>query len=136
MTAEVVQRRFADESHEVVRVIGGKKLYRRRPCRKCPFRVDAVGEFPTEAFRLSANTAYDMADAQFGCHEQKTKKPATCAGFLLTCHHNLAVRMAVAGQMLDLSKIDDGGHVLYESYRAMAIANGVDQNDPVLKNCR
>lgn len=136
MAAQVVQRRFADESHEVVRVTGGKKLYRRRPCRNCPFRVDAVGEFPAEAFRLSAHTAYNMADANFGCHEQSTKKPATCAGFLLTCHHNLAVRMAIAQKTVDLSQIDDGGHVLHESYRTMAIANGVSEDDPALKNCR
>lgn len=28
---------------------------------KCPWRVDATGEFPADAFRHSAETAYDMA---------------------------------------------------------------------------
>ena len=70
-------------------------LYRRNPCAKCPWRVEAVGEFPAEAFKHSASTAYDMSDRVFGCHDSGTSKPATCAGFQLRgAYHNLRVRMA------------------------------------------
>jgi hypothetical protein len=37
------------------------------------------------------------------------------------------------GECLD---VEDGGHELHESYRAMAIANGVAADDPVLAACR
>jgi hypothetical protein len=58
------------------------------------WRVDANGEFPAEAFRHSASTAYDMAQHTFACHESGSKKPATSAGFLLRgADHNLAVRL-------------------------------------------
>lgn len=32
--------------------------------------------------------------------------------------------------------VHDGGHELHDSYRAMAEANGVPHDDPVLKDCR
>ena len=49
--------------------------------------------------------------------------------------HNLAVRL---GKMQGRYKDDvtDGGVELHESYRAMAVANGVDTEDPVLRPCR
>lgn len=125
-----------DEEHQVLTVHGGGGLYRREPCPNCPWRKDAVGEFPAEAFRHSARTAYDMAQTTFGCHDSGHAKPATCAGFLLRgAEHNLSVRIqrVVHGRMLDVS---DGGHELHDSYRDMAIANGVDSNDPSLKQCR
>lgn len=123
------------ELHQVVSVVAGKKSYRREPCSNCPWRVDAVGEFPAEAFRHSANTAYDMATEQFACHQSGSARPATCAGFLLSgADHNLAVRLQrIQGKCLD---VVDGGHQLHPSYRAMAIANGVPCDDPVLKPCR
>lgn len=123
------------EDHQVVRVHGGGGNYRRTPCPNCPWRLDAVGEFPAEAFKLSAGTAYDMASETFGCHASGAEKPATCAGFLLRgADHNLSVRLKrMHGECLD---VDDGGHALHESYRAMAIANGVAPEDPVLVPCR
>ena len=58
--------RPAGDDHQVVTVTSDTPHgYRRKPCSTCPWRVDAVGEFPAEAFRHSANTAYDMADKQF-----------------------------------------------------------------------
>lgn len=125
----------ADENHQVLTLVGGNGAYRRQPCRDCPWRVDATGEFPAEAFRVSAHTAYDMADHMFGCHQSGAAKPATCAGFLLRgADHNMAVRMArIMGEKLD---VDDGGHELHENYVAMAVANGVDPDDPVLRPCR
>jgi hypothetical protein len=126
----------ADEGHMVVSTISDEQIYRKKPCKKCPWRVDAIGEFPPEAFRISANTAYEMASQMFGCHESGLAKPATCAGFLLRgAEHNLRARMSIyAGTIGD--DVSDGGLSLHENYRAMAIANGVDPDDPVLANCR
>ena len=123
------------EQHQVVTVEGGKGGYRRQPCSDCPWRVDAVGEFPADAFKHSANTAYDMAQEVFACHQSGAKKPAICAGFLLReADHNLAVRLKrVQGQCLD---VEDAGLDLHPSYRAMAIANGVAVDDPALAQCR
>ena len=133
--ARVLRTRRAGENHQVVTVAGGSGLYRRKPCSDCPWRVDATGQFPAEAFRHSAATAYDMATHTFACHQSGSQKPATCAGFLLRgADHNLSVRMGRRGGKY--RDVVDGGHTLHGSYRAMAIANGVDPNDPVLAPCR
>lgn len=134
-TAVVTAIHPGDENHQVVTVEGGSGQYRKQPCPQCPWRQDATGVFPAEAFRHSARTAYDMAQTTFGCHESGTKKPATCAGFLLRgADHNLKVRLGrINGKYEDVA---DGGHALHEDYRAMAIANGVDPDDPVLAPCR
>lgn len=134
--SKVLEVRPAGPDHQVVSLEGGKGLYRREPCPKCPWRVDAVGEFPAEAFKHSARTAHDMSNHTFACHDSGTKKAATCAGFLLRgADHNLSVRL---GYMDGTYKNDvsDGGHELHEDYRAMAIANGVDPDDESLKQCR
>ncbi|CAB5514505.1 hypothetical protein LMG26857_03564 [Achromobacter anxifer] len=132
----IVDVRPAGPEHQVVTVVGGKGSYRRQPCPKCPWRTDAVGEFPAESFRHSANTAYDMSDHVFACHDSGTKKPATCAGFLLRgADNNLAVRLAYMSGRLE-GDVTDGGCELHDSYRDMAVANGVDPEDPVLKPCR
>ncbi len=131
----------AGDDHQVVTVTRSMEnktshLYRRTPCAKCPWRVDAVGEFPAQAFIHSAPTAYDMSDRTFGCHESGTSKPATCAGFLLRgADHNLRIRLAyIKGEIQD--DLDDDGLELFESYREMAVANGVDPDDSVLADCR
>ena len=135
--AEVVDVRPVDENHQVVSVKGGGDEYRRKPCGGCPWRVDQTGEFPAGAFRESARTAYDMSMNPFACHESGTKKPATCAGFLLRgADHNLGVRLNVSMGKIDLRDVSDGGHELHDSYRAMAEANGVDPADPILAPCR
>lgn len=124
--------RPAGENHQVIEVVGGKKgSHRRKPCADCPWRKDAVGEFPAEAFRHSANTAYDMAQHTFACHQSGAEKPATCAGFLLRgADDNLSVRLRrMQGELLD---VDDDGVELFDGYRDMAVANGVDPDDPVL----
>lgn len=125
----------ADADHQVVTIRGGKSRWRRRPCPGCPWRRDATGVFPAEAFRHSANTAHDISDVKFACHQSGKDKPATCAGFLLRgADHNLAVRLARAdGRMTD---VDDGGHALFDDYTEMAIANGVDPDDDALGKCR
>lgn len=133
--ARVTRRRLAGEDHAVVTVEGGGDAYRREPCPTCPWRLDATGEFPADAFKLSAHTAYDMAAAMFACHSSGAAKPATCAGFLVAgADHNLSARL---GHCRGLYRdVTDGGHELHPSYRAMAVANGVDPADPVLAPCR
>ena len=133
---KVVRTRPADENHQVVTLEGGAGGYCRRPCADCPWRVDATGVFPAEAFRLSAPTAYDMAQTRFACHQAGTDHPRTCAGFLLRgANHNLSVRLArMQGRVHE--DVSDGGHQLHAGYREMAIANGVDADDPVLLPCR
>ncbi|WP_432263398.1 DUF6283 family protein [Cupriavidus sp. TMH.W2] len=134
--AKVIGIRLAGESHQVVTVQSGGHRYRKQPCHDCPWRKDAVGEFPAQAFRISANTAYDMSTHVFSCHSSGSKKPATCAGFLLRgAEHNLSVRLGkIRGDYKD--DVSDGGLELFADYRQMAEANGVDANDPILASCR
>lgn len=107
--------------------------YCRTPCPECPWRKDvAPGQFPAERFRVLAATAYDLAITMFACHKSPEGKEFACAGFILNgATHNLGFR---------LSRIDwravNCGFPLHENYRAMAIANGVDADDPVLRPCR
>jgi hypothetical protein len=132
----VVNVRPAGDAHQVVTVVGGQGVYRRKPCKDCPWRKDAVGEFPAEAFRHSANTAYDMSQHTFACHQMGAKKPGICAGFLLKgSDHNLAVRLKRMQGLIG-DDVQDGGHELFENYRAMAVANGVAADEDVLQPCR
>lgn len=141
-----VSVRAAGPDHQVVTLItsregreghGRRRCYRVEPCGGCPWRVDQVGTFPSESFRLSARTAYDLSEVTFACHESGSVKPATCAGFLLHgATHNLAVRLAVIRGEVELDQVSDGGHLLHQSYRAMAVANGVAGIDPALVLCR
>lgn len=127
----------ADDNNVVKTIEGGGAVFRRTPCPGCPWVVKNTGSFPAEAFRLSAGTSYDMADHSFGCHERGSEKPTTCAGFLLrNAAHNLSVRLSVALHGWALRTLRQGRRKLHASYRAMAIANGVDPNDPVLARCR
>lgn len=127
----------ADENNQVVTIQGGAALFRKEPCPGCPWKKKNDGNFPAEAFRISAPTSYDMADRQFGCHESGKEKPATCAGFLLrNSANNLASRLSVSRKELDYSQIEEGPDELHDSYKEMAIANGVDPDDPVLARCR
>lgn len=109
-----------------------------RPCPQCPWRIDSpIRAFPAEAFRHSAATAYDMAQTAFACHMAGKDRPLTCAGFLLRgAMHNLVVRLAITFRRYDPREVSDGGLELYADYRAMAEANGVDPDDPILRPCR
>jgi len=108
-----------------------------KPCAQCPWRKDVpTGVFPAEAYRLSAPTAYDAAMSTFACH-MKGRKAVTCAGFMMRhSENNLAVRLNQTTGRVDLRKVTDGGFPLYRSYTDMAVANGVDPKDPVLKPVR
>ncbi len=129
---------MAGPDHAVRTIVGGSAgVYRRTPCPQCPWRLDAVGVFPAEAFKHSANVAHDRAMTVFACHDAGSKRPATCAGFLLrNSGHNLAVRLHQHDRLIDLAAVSDGSVALFDSYRAMAIANGVDPDDPALADCR
>jgi len=132
--------RLAGPDHAVVSLVSkGRTVHvcRHEVCAECPWRQDSpVGAFPVEAYRISAATAYDMAQSTFACHMSGKGNPATCAGFLLQQGaHNLSVRMSLIQGRLDLGRLKRT-YDLYENYRAMAIANGVDPEDPVLANCR
>jgi Family of unknown function (DUF6283) len=136
MNAKIINSRLADADHAVTTVQGGKGSYRKEPCADCPWKTASVGIFPAKAFEHSANTAYDMSTHQFGCHESGTERPATCAGFLLRgAMHNLATRLAWSrGSLKD--DVSDAGHELFDDYRSMAVANGVDPASPALSRCR
>lgn len=126
----------AGRDHQVVTVTGGGGAYRREVCEQCPWRIDQTGSFPAEAFKVSAHTAYDMATHEFACHMSGQDKPATCAGFLLRgAVHNLATRLKLAEGRINLDEIRETVP-LHDGYREMAVANGVDLADPVLKQCR
>ncbi len=123
----------------VRRLINTSSRIRNKPCKTCPWRRDAeIGEFPAEAYRTSASCAYDTALTMFSCHESGTKKAAVCAGFLLAnSNHNMGVRLGVMKGTYNLSRLGNPDNVeLYSSYRAMAIANGVDPQDPRIAACR
>lgn len=141
----LICRRLAGEDHAVVTVAGGSNRFRRRVCSDCPWRRDAVGEFPAEAFRLSANTgiqhlthAADVEQAlhTFACHQSGTEKPATCAGYILRGSDAISWRVGAATGKFMPSMVSDGGVALFGSYYEMAVANGVPADDPVLDGCR
>lgn len=131
--ARVTRISPAGPNDQVVQVVGGPGTYRRTPCEGCPWRIDQTGEFPAEAFRISAPTAYDASFELFACHMSGRRKPATCAGFLLrNSANNIGARLkGISGGPDCHADVP-----LHESYRAMAIANGVDPDDPVLTRCR
>ena len=135
--ANITGRHACGDTHEVVTVEGGPSTYRREPCDECPWRKDLrAGAFPAEAFRHSANTAHDASLHMFGCHMSPSNRPQTCAGFILkNSVHNLGVRIATSSGRIDPSKVSSRVP-LYDSYREMAVANGVSADDPALAKCR
>lgn len=134
--AKETRRRSADVNHDVVQLVGDNG-YQRRPCAQCPWRSDLpTGVFPAEAFRISAGTAYDASWDQFACHMAGSETPATCAGFVLrNSANNVGARISIMKGSLDPRKVSSP-YPLYDNYRAMAVANGVDPDDPVLAACR
>lgn len=63
-------------------------------------------------------------------------KSAVCAGFLLRgAEHNIGVRLRYACGDIEPDSIRSDVQ-LYESYREMAEANGVEPADPKLTPCR
>jgi hypothetical protein len=134
-----IARRPAGPDFCVVTVAGsgGPFVHCRKPCPECPWRRDAPrGAFPAEAYRLSARTAYDMAESAFSCHMAGSDAPSVCAGFLLRgADHNLSIRLRIIKGEYDPGRVSSDV-LLYDDYRAMALANGVAAGDPALKPCR
>jgi hypothetical protein len=142
---EVINERPAGADHVVVTLVGDDG-YRREVCGTCPWRLDAVGEFPAEAFLLSAETGCDASGFDlhgggilngFACHTSgEAGRPATtCAGYILRGDKAVGWRILHARGKFDPDKVRDGGVPLFESYRAMAVANGVDPDDPRMVGC-
>lgn len=103
------------------------------PCAECPWRTDlAVGKFPPERYVALAATAYDMGGTVFACHMSKDGGEFACAGFILqSSAHNFSCRMS-RGTF-------DGVHSpypLFNSYRELAVANGVPEDHPALVGVR
>lgn len=140
-TSRIVGRRMAGNAHAVLSVVGGGAGFRRRPCGDCPWRRDAVGGFPAEAFIHSANTAMasiasaddiDGATHAFACHQSGADKPATCAGYILRAQDTISWRMNVVTGQFDPREVSDGGIPLWPGYYEMAVANGVDPEHEAL----
>lgn len=136
MAREIVKVRPAGPEHQVLTVEGHFGGYRKNPCGGCPWRVDRTCSFPAEAFEHSASTSFYMAVPVFACHESGVQGGHTCAGFILRgADHNLTMRLGyVTGKYKP--DVTDGGLELYDSYRAMAVANGVASDSPALVQCR
>ncbi len=152
--AKIIRRQPAGDSHQVATVRGGQGSYRRTPCQDCPWRRDAVGKFPAEAFVRSANTGVEHLEAPqedgetslnerfnevshtFGCHRSGLERPATCAGYILNGYAALGWRIAASTGRFDHSDVSDGGVALFGSYLDMAVANGVSPDHPALVACR
>lgn len=147
--AEVLNVRPAGDAHQVITLDGGGQRYRREPCATCPWRVDMVGEFPPEAFVLAAPCGtsdlsaidapvwvMERLEHTFACHESGPERPATCAGYILRGDQAIGWRLALCFGAFDPAQVSDGGHLLHNSYREMAEANGVDADDPELRACR
>jgi hypothetical protein len=149
--AKLTAKRLAGADHAVLTIEDAANRYRRKPCSDCPWRIDATGEFPAEAFILSANTATDGASlaaaivkgaaisnplATFACHQSGAERPAVCAGYILRGESAIGWRIALAKGRFDPVLVSDDDIELHESYFEMAIANGVDPDDPALDHCR
>lgn len=135
--SRVVAVHVAGEHHAVVSLESRNRGQCSSVCAECPWRRDRpVGVFPAEAFRHSANTARDGAWEMFACHMAGRDNPTTCAGFLLrNSAHNLAARLARMTRPAAFTGLRETVP-LYDSYRDMAIANGVAVDDPALEHCR
>jgi len=98
-----------------------------RTCDECPWRKDVPpGRFPKERFialRVSVKQGFFPL---FACHKSPEEAPCACAGYLMVeGENNFFVRLAVIEGRFDPKKLEVTAP-LYESYREMALANGVD----------
>lgn len=95
-----------------------------------------MGRFPAERYQALAATAKDMAINIFTCHKSEARVPVVCAGAILKMHHNLSLRLMFSRGEIDPMSVSEGGHELFNDYREMAEANGVDPDDLALRGCR
>jgi hypothetical protein len=135
--ARVIGQKVVSRDFAVTTVSMNDGGFRKNPCPECPWRKDVpTGVFPADAFRTSANTACDASVRIFACHMSGTEAPLACAGFLLqNADNNIAVRIASSMGRFDPDQVSSRAP-LYDNYREMAIANGVDSDDASLADCR
>lgn len=137
----IVRQRPGDEVWGVTSLeYQGPPVAQRSPCagtERCPWRRDAEpGTFPAEAFRLSAPTSYPDSDRRFGCHSSTAKAPRVCAGWLLRgASGNRQVQELLDSGRMERPSLPEGVE-LYDDYAEMAVANGVNADDPALASCR
>lgn len=138
--ARITFRRPAGSGHRVLTIEGGGDSFRREPCAQCPWRKDAVGVFPTEAFRHSGETGTKVGQAgeprMFACHANGSEKPAACAGYILASRDTIGWQAAVRTRRFDPAKVHSAGLDLFPGYFEMAVANGVAPDDPAIAGCR
>lgn len=111
--------------------------HQKRLCVECPWRRSApAGKFSADKYRELATTAEDMSQRVFTCHMTPEHKPNACAGWIQQQGgHNLTIRMALISGAIDLAEIEPVPD-LHANYREIAIANGVDDDDPALDKIR
>jgi hypothetical protein len=140
-TVTIIDTKVCSDEYGVSQVVtsgGSRHAHRRQPCAECPWRKDVpTGVFPAKAFETSAHTAYDGAMETFACHMSGAAKASVCAGFLLRhSENNIGIRLSLFKERIELDTIHDGGLPVYETYREMAVANGVPADDPILRQVR
>ena len=101
-----------------------------RTCDECPWRTDVpVGRFPPERFVALARTVRQQFGPVFACHKTEEGADTVCVGYLLRDgERSLTVRLAHAHGRFSFGTLKATGP-LYESFAAMARANGVDAPD-------
>lgn len=103
-------------------------------CVECPWRKDVpVGRFPPERFESLRSTVDQagwirhgrpLSQPIFACHKTIEGKEHACVGFLLVAgDENIAVRLARSRRRFRPGALVATGP-LFESYEAMARANG------------
>lgn len=149
MRSIIKNTRLADRNHAVHTVedeAPGSRRFRRAPCPTCPWRKDAVGEFPAQAFRLSANTGTDAGNIfmlddpnealhTFGCHSSSLGRSQTCAGYVLNGDNSLGWRVAYTRGRFAPNECHSDVP-LFDNYYEMAVANGVPPDDPAIAACK
>lgn len=97
-------------------------------CDECPWRTDVPpGRFPPERFKkLASSCEGGIGKPMFACHKSPEDAPFACVGYLIVegPEENLGVRLALIQHKYDPAKLVATGP-LYESFDAMARANGV-----------
>lgn len=99
----------------------------REPCAKCPHRKDApLGLWHPDHFtELLDNDTRDFGPA-YGCHNQNGN---LCIGWVLDQRKRhlpcltLRIAMFEEGVAKQVEEAHDGGHAMFESIAAMAVAN-------------
>lgn len=114
-----------------------------KPCAECPWRRDQpVGRFPASRYRALADTSAGPTGSappeapMFACHKTAEGREIACAGWLAAeGHGHVGVRLAIAFGRLDASALQPaaGWPALFDSYADLAVANGVDPDDPRLR---